>query len=130
MLAFQVAMVAIFAGATASFACVVLERRAVGESIGGRSHCVCGEQIPMYRNLPVLTWLLQRGRAACCGAAIPRWYLGAELFTVVVATLTAVIAGLVGGMIWVWTGGLSGTGIGVLAIAIWFHRPRCCSHEE
>ena len=31
------------------------------------SHCACGKPIPWYRNIPVLTWFLQRGRAACCG---------------------------------------------------------------
>lgn len=72
-------LVALFGGYTASFLCVVLERRAVGLRPDGRSRCVCGTQIPIYRNIPVVTWLLQRGRAHCCHARIPFWYFGAEL---------------------------------------------------
>lgn len=121
---FHVVMVAVFAGATASFACVLLERRAAGEGIGGRSRCLCGEQIPMYRNVPVVTWVVQRGRAACCGAAIPRWYVGAELLTVVTGVLGAVVATLVVGPAWTWPGGLAGTGAGVVAVGTWF-RSRC-----
>ena len=35
------------------------------------SHCpACGAPVPWYRNLPILAYLLQRGRAACCGG---RW---------------------------------------------------------
>jgi leader peptidase (prepilin peptidase)/N-methyltransferase len=44
------------------------------------SHCpACGTPIPFYRNLPVLSWLLQRGRAACCGAKVSPRYLFVEL---------------------------------------------------
>lgn len=130
MLVFHVVMVAIFAGATASFVCVVLERRAVGEGIGGRSHCVCGTQIPMYRNIPVVTWLVQRGRAACCGAEIPPWYLTAESLTVVAGVLGAVIGGLAAGSIWVWPGGLGGTAAGVVVIVMWFRRRRPPAHSS
>ena len=129
MAAFQVVMVAVFAGATASFACVVLERRAVGESIGGRSQCVCGQQIPMYRNIPVVTWVLQRGRAACCGAPIPRWYVQAELLTVVMGVLGAVVAGLAAGWVWVWPGGLIGTAVGIVAVVTWFRSGRSSAHR-
>ena len=46
------------------------------------SHCpACGARIPWARNLPVLTWLLQRGRAACCGARIPARYVVVEALT-------------------------------------------------
>ena len=72
-------LVAVFAGYTASFVCVVLERRAAGLKPDGRSMCVCGRQIPMYRNIPIVTWLLQRGKAHCCGSKIPAWYFWAEL---------------------------------------------------
>lgn len=127
---FHVVMVSVFAGATASFACVVLERRSVGEGIGGRSHCVCGTRIPLHRNVPVLTWLLQRGRAACCGAPIPRWYVGAEALTVVTAALGAAVAVGVLGPGWVWPGGLVGTGVGIVAIVTWFRRGRSLGHQE
>lgn len=61
-----------------SFVTVVAHRVPRGESIvGPRSRCpACGDQIAAYDNLPVLSWLLLRGRARCCGARIsPRYPL-------------------------------------------------------
>jgi leader peptidase (prepilin peptidase)/N-methyltransferase len=61
-----------------SFLTVVGHRVPRGESVvGGRSHCpACGAQIAAYDNVPVLSWLLLRGRARCCGARIsPRYPL-------------------------------------------------------
>jgi len=61
-----------------SFLTVVAHRVPRGESVvGGRSHCpACGAQIAAYDNVPVLSWLLLRGRARCCGAPIsPRYPL-------------------------------------------------------
>jgi leader peptidase (prepilin peptidase)/N-methyltransferase len=61
-----------------SFVTVVAHRVPRGESIvGPRSRCpACGAQIAAYDNVPVVSWLLLRGRARCCGAAIsPRYPL-------------------------------------------------------
>ncbi len=77
-----------------SFVSVVAHRVPRGESVvGGRSHCpACGAQIAAYDNVPVVSWLLLRGRARCCGAAISARYplvelaLGA-LYALVVAVL-------------------------------------------
>jgi leader peptidase (prepilin peptidase)/N-methyltransferase len=39
------------------------------------SHCAaCGAPIPWYHNLPVISWLALRGRAACCGTRIDLRY--------------------------------------------------------
>ncbi len=64
-----------------SFTTVVAHRVPRGESIvGPRSRCpACGSQIAAYDNVPVLSWLLLRGRARCCGAAISPRYPLAEL---------------------------------------------------
>lgn len=64
-----------------SFVTVVAHRVPRGESVvGGRSHCpACGQQIAAYDNLPVLSWLLLRGRARCCGASISPRYPATEL---------------------------------------------------
>ncbi|MEM9875324.1 MAG: prepilin peptidase [Myxococcota bacterium] len=44
------------------------------------SHCpACETPIPFYRNVPVLSWLWLRGRAACCGTRIPARYALVEL---------------------------------------------------
>jgi leader peptidase (prepilin peptidase) / N-methyltransferase len=61
-----------------SFVTVVAHRVPRGESIvGPRSRCPgCGIQIAAYDNVPVVSWLLLRGRARCCGTAIsPRYPL-------------------------------------------------------
>jgi len=46
------------------------------------SHCAaCGTPIPWYHNIPVLSWLFLRGRAACCGTRIDARYALVELGT-------------------------------------------------
>lgn len=64
-----------------SFVTVVAHRVPRGESIvGPRSRCPrCGAQIAAYDNVPVLSWLLLRGRARCCGAPISARYPLTEL---------------------------------------------------
>jgi leader peptidase (prepilin peptidase)/N-methyltransferase len=73
------AVIAFLGGLMAgSFVTVVAHRVPRGESIvGPRSRCpACGVQIAAYDNVPVFSWLLLRGRARCCGAAIsPRYPL-------------------------------------------------------
>lgn len=61
-----------------SFVTVVAHRVPRGESIvGPRSRCpACGAQIAAYDNLPVVSWVLLRGRGRCCGVPIsPRYPL-------------------------------------------------------
>jgi leader peptidase (prepilin peptidase)/N-methyltransferase len=39
------------------------------------SHCAaCGAPIPWYNNLPIVSWLFLKGRAACCGTKIDARY--------------------------------------------------------
>jgi leader peptidase (prepilin peptidase) / N-methyltransferase len=76
------ATLAFLGGAIAgSFVSVVAYRVPRGESIvGPRSLCpACGAQIAAYDNVPVVSWLALRGRARCCGAAIPARYPLVEL---------------------------------------------------
>jgi prepilin signal peptidase PulO-like enzyme (type II secretory pathway) len=108
-------LIAVFAGYTASFLCVVLERRREGRRPDGRSRCVCGRQIPFARNIPVVTWVLQRGRAHCCGAPIPRWYVVVEALTV-----AAALAGAMLTRRQPWLGGLIGVATSVL-LSSWWH---------
>jgi leader peptidase (prepilin peptidase) / N-methyltransferase len=47
-----------------------------------RSFCpLCKYQIPWTSNLPLITWLVQRGKCKNCRAPIPFRYFGVELFT-------------------------------------------------
>lgn len=81
-----------------SFLNVVIHRLPRGENIAfPASHCTsCGTPIRAFDNLPVLGWLLLRGRARCCKAPIsPRYplvelmggLLGGTLVQVAVLTL-------------------------------------------
>jgi leader peptidase (prepilin peptidase) / N-methyltransferase len=74
-----------------SFAGVALERLPQGEPVTGRSHCVCGEPVRARDNVPVFSYLVRRGRARCCGAVIPRWYLAVELGGAVLAVALYVL---------------------------------------
>jgi leader peptidase (prepilin peptidase) / N-methyltransferase len=76
-----------------SFLTVVAYRVPRGESVvGGRSHCpVCGVQIAAYDNVPVLSWLLLRGRARCCGARISPRYPLTELATALLYATTVLV---------------------------------------
>lgn len=48
--------------------------------MGGRSHCpTCSKPIPLFLNIPILSWLMLRGRSACCKTPIHIRYLGFEL---------------------------------------------------
>ncbi len=81
-----------------SFLNVVIHRLPRGENLAfPASHCTnCGTPIRAFDNLPVLGWLLLRGRARCCKAPIsPRYplvellggLLGGALVQVAVLTL-------------------------------------------
>ncbi|HXS34597.1 MAG TPA: prepilin peptidase [Solirubrobacterales bacterium] len=76
-----------------SFVTVVAHRVPRGESIvGPRSRCPgCGTQIAAYDNIPVLSWLLLRGRARCCGASISARYPLTELCLGLFYALTVVV---------------------------------------
>ncbi|OGG54675.1 hypothetical protein A3C20_02000 [Candidatus Kaiserbacteria bacterium RIFCSPHIGHO2_02_FULL_55_25] len=57
-----------------SFLNVVIVRRG-GKSLGGRSACMsCGVQIRWYDNIPLLSWLVLRGRCRSCGSRISVQY--------------------------------------------------------
>jgi hypothetical protein len=83
---------AVFGAITASFLCVVAERVPRGDSIGGRSQCACGRQLRNRENIPVLGWVLAWGRARCCGASIPAFYVLAEIFLTVSWSAMAVVS--------------------------------------
>ncbi len=75
-----------------SFINVVMWRLPRGESIvSPGSHCPgCGKPIAPYDNLPVVSWLLLRGRCRHCGTRISPRYPLIELTTAV--TFAAVVA--------------------------------------
>lgn len=78
-----------------SFVTVVAHRVPRGLSIvGPRSQCpACGAQIAAYDNIPVLSWVLLRGRARCCGACISPLYPLTELAVGALFAATVLVHG-------------------------------------
>lgn len=76
-----------------SFVTVVAHRIPRGESIvGPRSRCPgCGTQIAARDNIPVVSWLLLRGRSRCCGERISATYPLTELGLGAAFAATAVV---------------------------------------
>jgi len=81
--------------ALGSFATVVAHRVPRGESITtGRSRCPsCDATIAAYDNVPVLSWLLLRGRCRRCGERIPARYPLTELAMAALFAATVLILG-------------------------------------
>jgi leader peptidase (prepilin peptidase)/N-methyltransferase len=76
-----------------SFLTVVGHRVPRGEPVvGGRSRCpACNAQIAAYDNIPLVSWLLLRGRARCCGARISPRYPLTELTLGLLFAATALV---------------------------------------
>jgi leader peptidase (prepilin peptidase) / N-methyltransferase len=104
-----------------SFLNVVIARVPADESVvRPRSRCPrCGEPIAARDNVPVLSWLLLRGRARCCGAPISPRYPLVELVT---AASFALVAAWSTGAVAAGGGdgaAASGAGGGALTPAAW-----------
>lgn len=83
-----------FGGAViGSFLSVVAHRVPRGESIvGPRSCCAsCGAQIAAYDNVPILSWLLLRGRCRHCEERISARYPLIEIATGLLFALTTIV---------------------------------------
>ena len=73
---------AVIGACVGSFLNVCIYRIPKGESVvTPPSHCGCGKRIAWYDNVPVLSWLILRGRARCCGRPFSFRYPAIELLT-------------------------------------------------
>lgn len=67
-----------------SFLNVVIARLPAGKSVvRPGSRCACGQPLPWHDNIPILSWLVLRGRARCCGQPISVRYPVVEALTAV-----------------------------------------------
>ena len=67
-----------------SFLNVCIYRIPAGRSVVfPGSACSCGTPIAWYHNIPILSWCLLRGKAACCGTPFSVRYPAIELLTAV-----------------------------------------------
>ena len=72
----------VFGACIGSFLNVCIYRIPAGKSVvRPGSHCACGQPVRWYDNLPILSWLILRGRARCCGRAFSVRYPAVELLT-------------------------------------------------
>jgi leader peptidase (prepilin peptidase) / N-methyltransferase len=73
---------ALFGACIGSFLNVCIHRIPKGESVvQPASHCACGQPIAWHDNIPLLSWLVLRGRARCCGRAFSFRYPAIEFLT-------------------------------------------------
>ncbi len=71
-----------------SFLNVVILRYNTGKTVGGRSGCLsCGEKLLARDMIPILSWLLLKGRCRKCGSKISIQYPLVEFFTAALFTL-------------------------------------------
>ncbi len=93
----------VFGACVGSFLNVCIYRVPKGESVvTPGSHCGCGQPIAWHDNLPILSWLLLRGRARCCGRAFSIRYPAIELLTALLFLACALLfppAKALGGMV-------------------------------
>ncbi|NBW10282.1 MAG: prepilin peptidase [Caulobacteraceae bacterium] len=88
--------------------------------LGGRSRCMsCREPLKSWQMIPVVSWLILRGRCGQCGAAISARYLMIELAAGGVGVWAAVHgATLPGGASWLLIGATALLGWQLLLIAV------------
>jgi len=88
----EIAAATVLGALIGSFLNVVIHRLPLGESlVTPGSHCpACNAPVRSFDNVPVLSWLVLRGRCRSCGAPISVRYPAVELLTA--ASFGAVVA--------------------------------------
>jgi leader peptidase (prepilin peptidase) / N-methyltransferase len=94
----EIAFVALLGLMVGSFLNVVVHRLPRGESlVRPRSRCVgCGVQLAGYDNVPVVSWVVLRGRCRHCGIPVSARYPAIELLTAIAFASIAAVAGFDG----------------------------------
>lgn len=72
----------LFGACIGSFLNVCIYRIPAGKSVVfPGSTCACGQPVAWFDNIPILSWLILRGRARCCGRPFSARYPAVELLT-------------------------------------------------
>jgi leader peptidase (prepilin peptidase)/N-methyltransferase len=72
----------VFGACIGSFLNVCIYRIPAGKSVvRPGSHCACGQPVRWFDNIPILSWLILRGHARCCGRPFSIRYPAVELLT-------------------------------------------------
>lgn len=89
----------------ASFIAVLVDRYPLEEgTVAGRSRCnACRRPLTVVELLPLLSFVLQKGRCRGCGAPIPRWLPAIELAALLLAAQAMLVLGG-GWQVWIATG--------------------------
>ena len=76
-------LIAVLGAALGSFFNVLIDRIPRGESVvNPPSHCIsCGKSLPAWQNIPILSYILQKGKCKSCGAKIHWHHLAVEIAT-------------------------------------------------
>lgn len=91
-----------------SFIATIVVRWPQGRSAAaGRSACDgCGAPLPAIRLIPVVSYSVQRGRAACCGTPIDRIHPLTEIMATIIGALSGIVSSgpliALGGAIFGW----------------------------
>jgi leader peptidase (prepilin peptidase)/N-methyltransferase len=95
-MALGVALIGVLGAVIGSFLNVVIHRVPLGESIvfPGSRCPECGTDLAPWDNVPVVSWLLLRGRCRHCGTAISARYPAVELLTAGVFAAVAAARGV------------------------------------
>ncbi len=102
-LAYQYSFVFLFGLIIGSFLNVVIYRLHTGKSLQGHSHCLsCGTTLRAYELVPLVSYLLLRGRCRSCGCYIPVRYFVVELCTGLLFLLSFVFASSLSEMLLWW----------------------------
>ena len=87
----------IFGAIMGSFLHVLASRYRSKKGITGRSHCLsCGKTLAWYELIPIISFLIQKGKCRTCSARIPRDVFWSELLTAFIFLLISARAFILG----------------------------------
>ena len=75
-----------------SFTAVFVERTKKRISLLGRSKCICGRELKISENIPIIGFLKIKGVSPCCNSKIPSFYLMYEIYFGLFFTILALIS--------------------------------------